>query len=327
VGPASFKDYDFRLGQINKIIDFNTKLMSIQERGINYHLVNERALMQQPTSSALLLGDGVTLDAKAFALTDMLGTQHQWSIVKTDNAVYGVDFNKRKMWRVVAGQQGGLETISDSAKMRRWITETVDQYGNISDVTSSFKDNPICSEGIVGAFDRKNNEVIWSFIFNPEGQQGGFKCEPDEIYANSKTIVWNEWIAKFVSERSFHSPYYLSISEDFYSLDGSKVGPVVLPPLVAQSDFYLHDVGDYSTFYGKTEEFFIKFVVNDIETVNLLNLLSTELKINYLHKVQFKYLPNLIEIQGIRRIYGSSQYQEQIRLYQQQITFILFYQG
>ena len=264
IGPTSFKDFDFRLGQINKIIDFNTKLMSIQERGINYHLVNERQLIENPNSSALLLGDGTTLDQKAYTLTDMLGTQHQWSIGKTDNAIYGVDFNKRKIWRIVAGQKGGLETISDSAKMRRWITDTVDQYGDISDVTAQFLDNPICREGIVTAYDRKNNELIFTFIFNPRGKQGGFKCKPEDILANSKTLVWNEWLGKFTSERSYHSPYYISISEDFYSLNPSLCTPIVAHPTPPISEFYLHDVGDYSTFYGKKEKFFIKFVVNDI---------------------------------------------------------------
>tara|TARA_R100001594_G_scaffold36459_4_gene66228 strand:+ start:1476 stop:5465 length:3990 start_codon:yes stop_codon:yes gene_type:complete len=264
VGATSFKDFDYRLGQINKIIDFNSKLMSVQERGINYHLVNERQLLNQTNSSQLLLGDGVTLDSKAFALTDMLGTQHQWSICKTDNAVYGVDFNKRKIWRVTAGSKGGLETISDAGKIRSWVTNTVDQYGNISDVTSSFEDNPICQEGIVTAFDRKNNELIFTFLYNPRGKQGTFKCTPEEIIANSKTIVFNEWLSKFVSERSYHSPFYLSISEDFYSVNPNTTSPIVTPPTIVNTDFYLHDVGDYITFYGKKEKFFIKFVVNDI---------------------------------------------------------------
>ena len=94
---AAIREYDYRLGRIVAIKNHNGTLVSIQEFGINKHLVNNRALLNQGDSSGeLLLGSGQVLDSKALNLSDYIGSQHQWSIVKTDYSLYGFDFNKRK---------------------------------------------------------------------------------------------------------------------------------------------------------------------------------------------------------------------------------------
>jgi hypothetical protein len=271
VDPAAFKDFDYRLGHINKILDFNSRLMSIQDTGVNYHLVNERAMLSQPDSGSLLLGAGNVLDKKAHPITDMLGSQHQWSICKSDNALYGVDYNKRKIWRIQAGQKGGLDTISDSANARRWITEVCNQYGDISDRSATLADNPICQEGILTAFDKRNNEIIFTFLFNPGGKIVTGPCDETTDPAVSKTLVFNEWMGRFTSERSYKPNFYMTISEDFYSINPALITPIIPNVSVSnfQTDFYLHDVGidssgndNYLKFYGVNSEFFITFVIN-----------------------------------------------------------------
>jgi len=68
---AAVKEYDYRLGSIVSIMNHNGTLVSIQEFGINKHLVNERALLNQGDSSGeLLLGSGQVLDSKAINLSD-----------------------------------------------------------------------------------------------------------------------------------------------------------------------------------------------------------------------------------------------------------------
>jgi len=110
---AAIKEYDYRLGRIVSIKNHNGTLVSIQEFGINKHLVNNRALLNQGDSSGeLLLGSGQILDSKALNLSDYIGSQHQWSIIKTDYSLYGFDFNKRKIWRL--NPQFQVEPVSDT---------------------------------------------------------------------------------------------------------------------------------------------------------------------------------------------------------------------
>lgn len=203
----AYKDYDFRMGPINDIIDFNSRLISIQQSGINFHYINDRAMLSEGASSGeLLIGSGDVLAQKAQNITDNYGTQHQWSIVKTDNAVYGIDAQKRKIWRLSAQ---GFDLISDSKQYRQQLHEILDQDSDHSDIIHSLPDNPICQGGIVGSYDRKYNDIVWAFMFS----------QTEENPMENSSIRFNEWIDRFTDKYDNASPFYISLNTDFFSFN------------------------------------------------------------------------------------------------------------
>lgn len=201
---AGFQDYDYRMGPINKIIDFQARLFSIQDSGLNVHFVNDRAAISQGTSQAeLLIGTGDVLAAKAQNITDMYGTQHQWSVIKTERAFYGVDWNKRKIWRFT----GSFEPLSDTKLIRSLMHEVIEQYSDHSDIIHLLVDNPVCREGILSAYDRKFNDVVFNFIFDQKVR------EPKKQYS----LRFNELIDAFTGEYNNITPFMLSLNEDFFT--------------------------------------------------------------------------------------------------------------
>jgi len=260
IDKAAYKDFDFRMGSINKILDLNAKLISIQDQGMNLHYVNDRAMLSQGNASAgqLLLGAGDILAQKAENITDFFGTQHQWSVVKTDNAAYGIDANKRKIWRLVVGQ--GLELISDTKHYRAKLYEILEQGPNSfhSDIIESIPDNPVCKGGIVGAFSRSNNDIIFAFMFDQTIQKP----------LNNYCIKFNESGDSFTGTYGHKSPFYMALNNDFFSFNPNIFPSQNIIP-TGQGDFYREGVDvtttgndNRSTFYGVLEPMTFSFNVN-----------------------------------------------------------------
>ena len=240
-----YQDYDFRMGGITKLHNFNGVLISVQEEGINRHYVNERSTLEgQPGTSGLVtIGTGDILGTKHDNLTDFAGSQHQWSIIDTENFLWGIDFNKRKIWRVPRAVNT-VEMVSDTKTFRKEITEMCEAVNSHSDIVHAleFPDNPIGDGGISVGFDVKHREIIWSFIY------------PDSLGVPNRSITFNEWADYFSGDRNYKSPFYVSINEDFISHNPNSL-----------VDGYIHDENsDYGVYYGSVdaEVSYVEFVVN-----------------------------------------------------------------
>lgn len=240
-----YQDYDFRMGGITKLHNFNGVLISVQEEGINRHYVNERSTLEgQPGTSGLVtIGTGDILGTKHDNLTDFAGSQHQWSIIDTENFLWGVDFNKRKIWRVPRAVNT-VEMVSDTKTFRKEITEMCEAVNSHSDVIHAleFPDNPVGDGGVSVGFDVKHREIIWSFIY------------PDSLGVPNRSITFNEWADYFSGDRNYKSPFYVSINEDFISHNPNSL-----------VDGYIHDENsDYGVYYGSVdaEVSYVEFVVN-----------------------------------------------------------------
>lgn len=253
---AALKEYDYRMGSIKKIVNQNGTLVSIQEFGINRHLINERALLNQqnPTSSSLILGIGNVLDDKSINLSDFVGSQHQWSIVKTDKSTYGFDLNKRKAWRILPDMN--VDIISDTKLYRSKTYDICEFESEESDISETIPDNPVNRGGIVGYFDRKFNDIYFTII------------KKNEKIPDSQ-IVFNEWLDKFNGERTFISPFAITINEDFFSFNPNIFPSITDSPSI-DGDAWIHDVfesgglDNATTFYGNVdpEISYVEFVVH-----------------------------------------------------------------
>jgi len=285
IDVAALKEYDYRMGSIKSIKNHNGTLVSIQEFGINRHLVNERALLNQGTSSGdLLLGSGAVLDSKALNLSDFVGSQHQWSIVKTDVCIYGFDFNKRKIWKIRPDFQ--VEIISDTKKYRAEVYKISEFGSDETDISEALPDNPIKEGGIVGYYDRKYNDIYFTLI----------KKVKDGEDSQNKQIVFNEWMDSFQGRRTFKSPMALTINEDFFSFNPNIFPSVSLSPSTS-ADVWLHEIKDIlgvdncTTFYGNVNAdiSFVEFIINQPSDIaKVFDKLDISSSPNDLYKISYE---------------------------------------
>lgn len=308
---AALREYDYRLGPIKSLQVLNNLLISIQQNGINRHFVNEKAVLNQGTSAGeLLLGNGDILDPKHLNLSDYVGTQHQWSVVSSDKVVYGIDFNKRKAWRITPDLQPDLqvELLSDTKGYRQTLHELCETNSMDSDITEFLPDNPVCNAGIVAHFDRKHNDIYFTWIYgNPEI----LPC--CTLKNNAKTIVFNEWMDAYHGDRVFSgiggSPMYMNINEDFFSFN-PRIFPSINPNPTGLSDAWIHDIKEISgvdnstTFYGDVNPdiSYVEFIVNEpSDMAKVFDNLSISSHSELIHKITYQtefqesnYFPFLI---------------------------------
>jgi hypothetical protein len=263
----AINDYDFRLGKIVRLTVLNNLLISIQEFGLNRHFVNEKAILNNGVSAGeLLLGTGDILDKKHLNMSDFVGSQHMWSVISTDKSILGVDYNKRKIWRIIQ-EQGNLsvEMTSDNYGYRSELHSLCEINSSDSDITELLADNPVCTAGVVAHYDRKHNDVYFTWI-------NGNPLLPSDcdISRNGKTIVFNEWLNAFHGERTATSPMSLTINEDFF-LFNPNIFPSMNPTPSNLADAWIQDikisggVENATVFFGKAEPdiSYVEFIVKE----------------------------------------------------------------
>ena len=239
---VAYRDFDFRLGEITNIVDFKSNILNVQQFGISMHPISEKAMMNDGSAGMLTLGNGERLPLKPISVTDLYGSQHQWSIFKTPMGVYGIDANKRKVWRITA--EGGVEVLSDTKFINTYIISVINSYGSTySDIIDIIPDTPIYNKGIVTSYDQRYGDVIFTFL-NQSGQ--------------SNTIAFNDKLNAFTTKYNFKSPFYISLNDNFYSIEPNT-----------KNAFYVHDVatigliGNRAVWYGVPYKPYVEFIVNE----------------------------------------------------------------
>lgn len=108
----NYKDYPINYGSITKILELNSNLLCIFEHGIGLLPISERAMSGEGPGGPIYLNINNILPETPMIISDMYGSQWKDSIIKTPNAVYGVDTIAKKIW-VTTGKD--FQCISDIA--------------------------------------------------------------------------------------------------------------------------------------------------------------------------------------------------------------------
>ena len=94
-----YRDFDYAFGEIVSIKNHNGMLISIQEGIIKRHYVNEKALQIDAEGQSLMLGSNPQYLTEQTYIVGEFGSKHQNSIYKTENGIYGVDFDRNIIWK------------------------------------------------------------------------------------------------------------------------------------------------------------------------------------------------------------------------------------
>lgn len=127
------------------------QIYSFQETAFGRLRAFDRAALESETTDSLTTGVGPALDGIDYISTSS-GNQHQWSLVNTGKGVYWLDVFNGKAMRFA---QDGISYLSDLKGMHFYFEKESSFFLN--------KDNPANNEGILGAWNSKDREVLWTF--------------------------------------------------------------------------------------------------------------------------------------------------------------------
>lgn len=244
---ATYKDYEFQHGRIIALETFKGNLLCVMENYVGLVPINERVTIGT-TSGELAIGFGDLLPNKQQTLSQVVGSQHKKSIINTGTAVYGFDLSRRKLW--VVGLTEGVNPISDSKSVNKFLLDLTNNYSTETDKTFSLADTPIDGNGIATGYDYRYGGVYWSFFKNNV-------C--------LGTISFNQKAGFFEFESDYNSPFYFTINEDFYSVNPFEVENVA----DVNAGIWQHDGGTtVLEFYGTQFPMEVKFIVNDKADLN-----------------------------------------------------------
>jgi len=164
----NFRDYNKQLGQITRLISHNNNVYCIFEQGVGVLPINQRTMVSQ-AQGGVFLDNASVLAPKMQIVSTEYGSDQQFSIIKTDQAVYGCDLKKNKIWRVGGTSDSGfsLDLISDFA---------------IQSVLVKFKERIIASTAnnfVKANYDRERNHVIFSYMNEENGNYTTDYLSPD----------------------------------------------------------------------------------------------------------------------------------------------------
>jgi hypothetical protein len=228
--PADAKDFDYEAGEIQALAVMFDYLYSFQNRAINLHPINERVTQQSTAGSTAILGQSTGLTEYRQVIKRGYGTQHRFGVIKANQSLYCIDWNKRAVLRVAGGE---VQMLDVEKGVQSWFRRIV-ALGSTgySDALEILPNAHTCGLGIHGVYNRKYKEVIWTLKLGEE----------------TKTIAFSEEMDTFLGTHGYKPNMYAQVEEDLYSFVDNKA--------------WLHDVKDkYDNFYNIQDIWKIKVSV------------------------------------------------------------------
>lgn len=245
-----FKDFDAIEGPINSIRDFNGTLFSIQETSINRHFTNQEQIKTTATTNDLILGIGPIIAQQKQKLADY-GTHDQFSVVKGQRGIYGIDAKRKILWRATTASTamgtvtGAIQNLTSEKMNETEMDNIIELFTTYSDIISGQADNTLNGIGIHSGYDKEYNEVLFTFMYRT-----GINRNPI-----GKTLVFSEKLDQFTGEYRFYPAIWFNINNDLFStLSNAEVN---------KSMAFRHNQKDSCLmFYGMQDEMELSIIVN-----------------------------------------------------------------
>jgi len=165
-------------GEVRAISNVNDKLLFWQEDGFGMLSVNDRSLIQDNSSSQLVLGTGGVLDRYDYISTSV-GILNKFTLVHTDSSVYWF-YDKDTSIYIFNNQ---LSNLTKSKGMWSW-----------------FRNNYSDEYDVHGIYDREYNEVLYTLY-------------SDSI--DGYTLTYNEQTEQFTSFYDFVPRLYIDLKDKY----------------------------------------------------------------------------------------------------------------
>ena len=194
---SHYRDYPKTYGSITKIVEFRNNLICVFEHGVALISVNERALAGEGSGGFVYINTSNVLPENLKVISDTFGSQWKDSIIKTPNAVYGVDTVARKIWRTNGNV---FECISDF-KVQEFLNN------NIS-LTERELEPIIGVRNVKTHYNKFKEDVLFTFYDNLYGFE-------EKVW----NLCYNESLHKWITFYSWVPSYSENISNQFFTFD------------------------------------------------------------------------------------------------------------
>lgn len=270
--PLAYENYPRYLGEIISIKSYRGNIFCVHEFGTTLIPVSER-VAQTGDSAGKVFFESSEVLAKAENIqyiSELHGSQWQFSVLQTDNAIYGVDMNTTKIWQFTGGAlklisdayiQSFLKNIQDSfiGESYEWFYKQIRTYydNRLADVIFTFASaggncptiaDPIPATCATGSGNESGFTISGGDLGDPNNviqtlcYDGGIK--ETLIYNEIPSMMWKSFASwKPINHFTIHDKVY-SIP-----LEGSR------------NKIYEHYTNELrSTYYESSDGFVIEYV-------------------------------------------------------------------
>lgn len=196
----NYRDYGVEFGPITKIIDVKNNLLSIHPGGVLAIGIDNKTLMSE--GSDVFVDTAEALSPTAVTVSDVFGSIHPESVVKTDMTVAGVDYYRSAIW-LFRGEK--LDIISE------FSVKTILEIFKTSIESASFpeaEEDAIYGPRIFSTYNINNHELIVSYVAQNSDTLRQFHIG---------SLVYNTLDGKWVTRLSEGNKFGLAIGSQFFT--------------------------------------------------------------------------------------------------------------
>jgi len=177
-GILNYKDIDPAYGAINRLLNLQDEIVTIQDDAIGVFLVNTRELAGAESGTLITLGTGDGVQDFSYVTTQN-GSIHQYAAVVADGVAYILDA-KRKALVILKGTTA--QDVSKALGMNSYFNDNIG--GMMLLTKKQGGDNPLIGIGATLGYDTRNREVLISLF----GNQYGYNLNNNYSYGPNKAF-------------------------------------------------------------------------------------------------------------------------------------------
>lgn len=242
---GQYMDFNFEGGDIICLAKLHNNLFSIQSYSINQHFSSQK-IESATDSSSIILGDKNIISDNYRQLA-VYGTQHKESITNGELGIYGVDWDKEKIWRI---KQEVSSTGSVFFQCDNLVDSKIvyDLFKLLKNKNEELSQNIYGSrvEGIISTYDQENKQVLFTFHKNDDNKHTYY------------TLIFNERLDTFAGYLDYDVNYYMSFNNRLLSFVWNRDVEADLQHIIE------HNVGDYLKINGELKPMILTFIINGL---------------------------------------------------------------
>ena len=162
-GLLNYIDIDPAYGPINRVLNLNDEIVTIQDDAIGVFLINTRELANAESGTLITLGTGAGVQDFSYISTQN-GGMHQYAATVANGVAYVFDA-KRKALIILKGTTAS--DLSKATGLNNYLNENV--AGIMLLTKEQGGDNPLIGIGATMGYDQLNREVLLSLYGNGIG--------------------------------------------------------------------------------------------------------------------------------------------------------------
>jgi hypothetical protein len=270
----SFRDYNYDMGPITKILSHRAKTYIVLQNGISVIGVDERSMVGEGGTDSIYIDNVDVLPLKSLPLSQKMGSQHLRSIARTEQYIYGVDVFLENVWRVSSTKvesisdmkvQSVLGTILSDYKSRQTADDTIDVFTTV---------------------DSQKGDVYFTISLTKLGAT-----------TESSTLVFSERLDRWVTKTDDDRKFFFNSNGDRIAFSTSKD----TESMYIYDNRTIDDMQDvYNRFFGEDYPAVFSFYINhsleeDKKLNNFIILGDGDIPVSVSYNAEMDMEPSLIQ--------------------------------